>query len=135
MELNEVNKGVFLSLVFMGEPTVKKNGNPTKNGMRLPNKHYQPYADLNIPLLQQLKELRKILMIQTPVTLEFQLYRTNHRRVDISNLYEAPQDIMVRAGILIDDNCDIVVSHHQDSRVRYNKEFPRTEIYFHKAVR
>lgn len=49
------------------------------------------------------------------------------RRVDLSNLIEAVDDILVKAGVLEDDNYKIVQSH-DGSRVLHDKENPRTEI-------
>ena len=54
-------------------------------------------------------------------------FMPTRRKVDLVNLQEATLDILVRYGILIDDNSDIVVSM-DGSRVFYDKELPRTEI-------
>jgi Holliday junction resolvase RusA-like endonuclease len=53
------------------------------------------------------------------------------RKVDLTNLLEAIDDVMVKAGLLADDNADIVQSH-DGSRVLYDKDRPRTEIYITK---
>lgn len=50
-----------------------------------------------------------------------------HRRVDLVNLLQATCDILVRYGILIDDNSNYVVGF-DGSRVLYDKENSRTEI-------
>ena len=120
----------FYHIVLPGNPTVKKNSNTTARGMRLPNKLYGPYQDYMLAYLENNTKLN----LDTPMTLFIKFYRTDKRRVDISNLYEAPQDILVKAGVLADDNCQIVVSHHQDSRVLYDTVFPRTEIYMLKVA-
>lgn len=124
--------GAFSCIILPGHPAIKKNSNPTRNGMRLPNKNYVPYADYNIAYLNKLGKETNFGTISSPVTLQFLFYRRDRRTVDISNLYEAPQDVMVRGGILADDNSSIVVSHHSDSRVLVDKSYPRTEIYFHR---
>lgn len=121
-------------IVIPGNPAIKKNSNTTAKGMRLPNKNYAPYEELNV---EYLKEYYSELYYDksTPITLKFFFYKDTKRKTDISNLYEAPQDVMVKAGILEDDESEIVVSHHTDSRViKTEKEFPRTEIYFYKAT-
>jgi Holliday junction resolvase RusA-like endonuclease len=51
---------------------------------------------------------------------------TRHR-VDLVNLLEATCDILVDAGILADDNSNIVAAH-DGSRVEYDKYNPRVEI-------
>lgn len=54
-------------------------------------------------------------------------YMLTRRRVDLTNLCEATHDILVKAGVLADDNRDIVASL-DGSRVFWDKENPRTEI-------
>lgn len=51
-----------------------------------------------------------------------------HRRVDLTNLLEAIDDVLVHTRVLEDDNSNIIVSH-DGSRVLYDKENPRTEVY------
>ena len=43
-------------------------------------------------------------------------------------MLEAIDDIMVRVGLLADDNYTIVQSH-DGSRILHDKENPRTEVY------
>ena len=50
------------------------------------------------------------------------------RKVDLNNLLEATTDMLVHYKVLEDDNSKIVVSH-DGSRVRYDKNIPRTEIF------
>lgn len=50
------------------------------------------------------------------------------RRVDLTNLLEAIDDVLVHTRVLEDDNSNIIVSH-DGSRVLYDKENPRTEVY------
>jgi Holliday junction resolvase RusA-like endonuclease len=49
------------------------------------------------------------------------------RRVDLVNLIEALQDVLVKAGVLADDNSSIVVST-DGSRVALDRRNPRTEV-------
>ena len=49
-----------------------------------------------------------------------------------TNLLEAIDDIMVKAGLLVDDNFTIIQSH-DGSRVFYDKNNPRTEIRITKG--
>ena len=55
-------------------------------------------------------------------------YMPTRRRVDLTNLLEAAHDTLVAAKILADDNNTIIASV-DGSRVLYDKENPRTEIY------
>jgi Holliday junction resolvase RusA-like endonuclease len=50
-----------------------------------------------------------------------------HRKCDLTNLLEAIDDVLVKAGVIEDDNYTIIASH-DGSRVHYDKENPRTEI-------
>lgn len=65
--------------------------------------------------------------IDYPVTVRARYYMQTRRRVDLSNLNSALDDVLVAAGVIADDNRDIVASH-DGSRVYYDKENPRTEI-------
>lgn len=51
----------------------------------------------------------------------------SRRRVDLTNLLESADDALVAAGVLADDNSQIIVSH-DGSRVLYDKDSPRTEV-------
>lgn len=65
--------------------------------------------------------------IQYPVNVKTIFYMPTRRRVDLVNLQEAILDILVKYGIIEDDNKNIVASM-DGSRVFYDKERPRTEI-------
>lgn len=65
--------------------------------------------------------------IDFPVNICCTFYMKTKRRVDGLNLCAAIDDILVKYGILEDDNRD-VVSGHCGSRVFYDKDAPRTEI-------
>lgn len=54
-------------------------------------------------------------------------YMRTRRKVDLTNLLEAVDDVLVKYGILEDDNSKIITSH-DGSRVLYDPKFPRTEI-------
>lgn len=65
--------------------------------------------------------------INYPVNVECVYYMPTHRKVDLQNLLSATMDILVRYGVLEDDNSSIVVGN-DGSRVYYDKDRPRTEI-------
>jgi Holliday junction resolvase RusA-like endonuclease len=66
--------------------------------------------------------------IDYPVNVKAIFYVDTYRLVDLTNLNEALHDIMVSNGMLKDDNAKIVVST-DGSRVFYDKNNPRTEVY------
>ena len=87
----------------------------------IPSKAYREYerdAISQLPMMQP---------IESPVNVQCVYYMPTRRRVDLCNLLEASLDILVRGGVLADDNCGIVVSH-DGCRVRHDKENPRVEI-------
>lgn len=62
-----------------------------------------------------------------PVNVKCLFYMPTRRRVDLTNLLEAIDDVMVKAGLLPDDDYTVIQSH-DGSRVLYDKEHPRTEV-------
>ena len=65
--------------------------------------------------------------IEGPVHLIYRLYTATHHRKDDLNLYEALDDILVKEGILKDDDTK-TIRCRDGSRVLYDKENPRAEI-------
>ena len=65
--------------------------------------------------------------IAVPVNVKCVFYRDSARRVDLTNLLEAIDDILIKYKILEDDNFEIIVAH-DGSRVYIDRENPRTEI-------
>ena len=66
-----------------------------------------------------------------PVHLVYRLYTGTWHRKDDLNLYEALDDILVSNGILKDDDRKTIRSR-DGSRVLYDKERPRAEIYIYE---
>lgn len=65
--------------------------------------------------------------INTPVNIKCVFYMDTLGVVDIVGLLQATDDALTHYGVIQDDNSKIVVSH-DGSRVKYDKENPRTEI-------
>ena len=65
--------------------------------------------------------------IDAPVNVKCIFYREKNIRCDLTNLLEAIDDVLVKYGVLSDDNFHIIVSH-DGSRVYIDKKNPRTEI-------
>lgn len=67
--------------------------------------------------------------IDYPVNVKCLYYMgTKRSKIDLSNLMAATHDILVKFGVLEDDGHTIIKSV-DGSRVLYDKENPRTEIY------
>lgn len=65
--------------------------------------------------------------INEPVNIKAIFRMPTRRRVDLTNLLEALDDVLVKAGFLADDNSSIVAGH-DGSRVVYDKSNPGTEV-------
>ena len=65
--------------------------------------------------------------IDYPVNVQCVFYRETKRAVDLTNLLGAIDDILVKYGVLADDNRNILATH-DGSVVYWDKENPRTEI-------
>ena len=70
------------------------------------------------------------LNINEPVNVECHFYMKTRRRVDLTNLLEAIDDVLTGAGVFADDNY-LIIAGHDFSRVHVDKENPRTEIYIY----
>ena len=65
--------------------------------------------------------------IDYPVTVKCVYYMPTRRKVDTANLNAAIHDILVKHGILADDNRDIIAST-DGTRTYYSKTNPRAEV-------
>ena len=68
--------------------------------------------------------------ISEPVEVTCRFYMKTRRKVDLANLLNAIDDVLVRYGVIADDDSSIIVSH-DGSRVLYDKDNPRTEVDIH----
>lgn len=114
-------------------PVTKKNSGKIIKAkgryMVIPSDAYRKYEKEALGLLPKPSEA-----ISSPVNVKALFYMPTHRRVDLVNLLEAVCDTLVKAGILADDNSGIVVSH-DGSRVLYDKEKPRTEVFIDLTIK
>ena len=115
-----------LHFVIPIAPVTKKNSQRiVKLGKRyaiMPSKQYKAYEKAAMLFIPQYYS-----NITAPVTVQAVFYMRERRRVDLTNLLEALDDVLVHAGLLADDHCKIIVSH-DGSRVAYDKDHPRTEV-------
>lgn len=104
-------------------PRTKKNSSRiVKMGSRLallPSKQYKEFEE---ECIYKLDYKLKQLCIDEPI-----LYMSTKRRVDITNLLSALDDMIVKAGVIKYDNRNIVASH-DGSLVLYDKVRPRIAI-------
>ena len=108
-------------------PITKKNHNQIvyANGRPLvvPSKEYKKYEKDCAAFI----DMVPFSTFDCPINVKCVYYMPTRRRVDLVNLQEATLDVLVKYGVILDDNSNIVASM-DGSRVLYSKEFPRTEI-------
>lgn len=114
-----------MKIVIPIPPRTKKNSQQIVRikgrYMIIPSTAYRNYEKDCLPFLTHVEPFF------SPCNVKCEYFMPTRRKVDLVNLQEATLDILVKAGILIDDNSSVVVSM-DGSRVYYDKENPRTEI-------
>lgn len=114
------------------KPISKKNSQQIfkdwKTGRRFiaPSEQYRQYEK------DALWFIPKGEMIDYPVNVKCLFYMPTRQKCDLVNMQEAILDVMVKAGLLADDNYSIVQSM-DGSRVLYDKTSPRTEVYITRS--
>ncbi len=120
----------MLKIIIPLNPITKKNhgqiimckGRP----IMLPSKPYIEYekkCEKYIPKVDT--------PIDFPINLKVLYFMETRRKCDITNLLQATCDILVKYKIIEDDNYSII--HSVDgTRVSYDKENPRCEIYIER---
>ncbi len=113
-------------------PRTKKNSQQIifAKGRRIiiPSKLYKEFEK---ECLKQIEDKYRQ-SINYPVNVKATFYMQSKRRVDLTNLLEALDDMLVKAEVLEDDNRNIIASHN-NSIVLYDKEMPRIEVEIEKV--
>ena len=122
-----------IKIVIELQPVTKKNSSQLikkkKRSYILPSPQFREYES---NCHYYLHKYRRAEPINTPINLKCLFYMGTKRKCDLTNLLQAVQDILVDYNIIEDDNYTIV-AHTDGSRVYYDKEHPRTEIYITEA--
>ena len=109
-------------------PVTKKNSSRVVRAGKyvrvLPSKAFEAYQDKAGWYLGHYKGLD----LSKPLEVKCLFYMQTRRRVDLANLLNGIDDVLVHYDVLADDNSNIITSH-DGSRVLYDKDNPRTEIY------
>lgn len=117
----------MLTYTLLGPPRTKKNSQQirrtaTGRPFVAPSKAFAAYER---SCLAQIKTPYRPL--SAAVNVKCVYYMPTKRQVDLVNLLEASLDILVKAGVLVDD-CAAIVAAHDGSRVKLDRENPRVEI-------
>ena len=114
-------------IILPGEPRSKKNSSrivfnkSTGQRMIIPSAPYKKYEE------ECGWYLSRVEPFLSPCNVKCLYFMATHRKIDLNNLLSASTDILVKYGILIDDNSEIVKGF-DGSRVLYDHDNPRTEI-------
>ena len=122
----------MLTYTLLGTPRTKKNSQrifrlPGGGARIAPSAAYVQYEK---DCLWQIRSPPRPLA--GPVNIKCLYFMPTRRRVDLTNLLEATDDILVKAGVLSDD-CAAVVAAHDGSRVLLDRKRPRVEITITEA--
>lgn len=112
-------------------PITKKNSMRIVRNRKTGKRRIMPsqqYMDYEAEAVWHCKRARVQRPIDEPVEVKCLFYMPTRRRVDLTNLLESIDDVLVGAGVLKDDHSGIIVSH-DGSRVLYDKDNPRTEVF------
>lgn len=118
---------VFRKFVIPVVPRTKKNSQQVfvRNGrvINIPSKAYKQFENDCLKVIPN-KYRQKI---NYPVNIKAIFYTESKRRIDITNLLSALDDMLVKAEV-IEDDCRDIVAGHDNSRVYWDKENPRIEV-------
>lgn len=119
----------MIEFIIPVRPATKKNSGQIvmrgKYPVLLPSKQYLAFEKECLPYLNHVKQTAGI--INFPVNMECLFFTETKRKIDLTNLLNAIDDAMVKSGLVIDDNRDIIAAH-DGSRVFHDKFNPRIEI-------
>lgn len=120
-----------MEIILYGRPITKKNSmrafKSKGKSVILPSKAYMDYE---VDCLRQITGKYRQ-NIGYGINLKVLYFMPTKGRVDLVNLLSATCDILTKAHVIEDDNSKIVVSH-DGSRVCYDRENPRAEIYIER---
>ncbi len=128
---------VRIKFVIGGAPRVKKNTQRSvgygKATRRINSAAYTKWESFAAPQLEDVKRQFRRMTGRPFPTVDFtfnfraQFFMDTSGQVDLSALYEGIQDLMVKHGMLLDDNSQLLLSH-DGSGVSVDRAHPRTVI-------
>ena len=113
------------------KPVTKKNSgqiitNPrTGRPFLVPSPQYRQFEKDSLPYFYRVKA--EVGVVNYPVNIQCTFYMQKRIKVDLSNLLNAVDDAMVKSGLILDDNRDIIAGH-DGSRVFHDNINPRIEL-------
>ena len=120
----------MLEITIPVAPRTKKNSQRIvivhNRPLIMPSKLYKDYEKACGEFVPKLEA-----PISCKVNVKCLYYMPTRRKCDLNNLLEATTDMLVHYKVVEDDNYTIIAGH-DGSRVYYDKENPRTEIFIKK---
>ncbi len=118
------------TFVITGNPAIKKNGRPifVRGGRPFLGKSDRLHTAEEAAVWELKSQMRSYAQfpIKGPIQIKFLFFRKDKRAVDLSNLYEFPQDCLQSVGVIEND---AQIQSHDGSRKGYDPGNPRTEIF------
>jgi Holliday junction resolvase RusA-like endonuclease len=129
----------MVKIVISGNPATKKNSMQivknryTGQPRLIQSKTYRAYEEwftkqFLVFYHRDMETWQESCPINRKINLKCIYYMETKRKVDLVNLLNATCDCLVKVGVLLDDNHNIIAGV-DGSRVYYDKENPRVEIY------
>ena len=115
-------------------PITKKNSQQIRKNFQTGKRFISPSEQYKQYERDAMWFIPKGRRIDYPVNVKCLFYMPTRRKCDLTNLLEAIDDVMVKAGLLADDDYTIIESH-DGSRVFIDKDRPRTEVFIEAATR
>lgn len=115
-------------------PITKKNSQQIRKNFQTGKRFISPSEQYKQYERDAMWFIPKGRRIDYPVNVKCLFYMPTRRKCDLTNLLEAIDDVMVKAGLLADDDYTIIESH-DGSRVFIDKARPRTEVFIEAATR
>lgn len=112
------------------EPKTKKNNSEVRFNRKTGKPFISPsqaFKNYQAECMAYLYPLRHALKGKKGLNVKAIYYMKTKRKVDLNNLHNALHDVLVHYEVIDDDNSEVIAAT-DGSRVKYDKEFPRTEI-------
>ena len=130
--LTEAGKNFLNTIIIPVAPITKKNSQQIRVNHNTGKKFIAPSDNFKIYQNKCLEYVWPFRFLnfdgQYPLNIKCLFYMPTRRRVDLTNLLEAIDDVLTHYGVIPDDDAQHV-GGHDGSRVLYDKDNPRTEIY------
>lgn len=96
--------------------------------MLIPSKLYKQFETECLKVIPNVYKKK----IDYPINIKAIFYTESRRKIDLTNLLEALDDMLVKAEVIKDD-CRDIVAGHDNSRVYWDKQNPRIEVEITKV--